>query len=101
MSDGKTTSVATPLSRDEVEETVVRIWTEILGELPENTRTHFFDFGGQSLAAMRVISRLRREWGEQLPTRLIFDHPVLADFAASAMAFLAGLGRVADPARRH
>jgi acyl carrier protein len=65
-----------------VESTVRRIWTEVLKATPDGPETHFFDFGGHSLSAMRVMSRLRREWDVKFPTRLIFDHPVLSDFTA-------------------
>lgn len=65
-----------------VEDAVLRIWTEVLKAAPDGPDTHFFDFGGHSLTAMRMISRVRRELSVTVPTRLIFDHPVLADFTA-------------------
>jgi acyl carrier protein len=64
--------------------TVHAVWIEVLEADGIAPATHFFDFGGHSIAAMRVMSRLRREWGVALPTRLIFDHPVLSDFTAAA-----------------
>ncbi len=70
------------MTDETVEATVVRIWAEVLKARVDRPETHFFDFGGHSIAAMRVITRLRREWDVVFPTRLIFDHPVLGDFTA-------------------
>ncbi len=67
---------------EDIDVTVLRIWTEVLKAAPDGPETHFFDFGGHSLAAMRAITRLRRELSVPVPTRLIFDHPVLSDFTA-------------------
>lgn len=93
MSERHESTGVVPLDRDEVEDQVTRVWKEILGQLPSGERTHFFDVGGQSLAAMRMINRLRQNWGVTVPMRLIFDHPVLADFATAATAVLAESAR--------
>jgi hypothetical protein len=68
------------IDSDTVTQTVRRIWVEVLKTLPEDQEPHFFDLGGHSLTAIRVMSRLRREWGVKLSTRLIFEHPGLTDF---------------------
>ncbi len=45
--------------RDPVEETLAGIWTEVLGVQPVSVRDDFFDLGGHSLSAARVLSRVR------------------------------------------
>ena len=60
-------------------------WAEILTADDIEPDTHFFDFGGHSVTAMRMMMRLRRELDTALPTRLIFDHPVLSDFTEATL----------------
>ncbi|MDQ2835879.1 MAG: phosphopantetheine-binding protein [Actinomycetota bacterium] len=68
--------------------TIHDVWAEVLEAETIEPQTHFFDAGGHSVAAMRVMIRLRREWDVALPTRLIFDQPVLADFTSATSAIL-------------
>jgi acyl carrier protein len=46
---------------------------------------HFFELGGQSLVATRVMSRIRRELDIDVPLRKIFQAPVFEDFVASVL----------------
>ncbi|HEU0054298.1 MAG TPA: amino acid adenylation domain-containing protein, partial [Longimicrobium sp.] len=60
---------------------VAAIWAELLGAERVGRRDHFFERGGHSLLAARVVSRVRQALGvEALPGDL-FDRPMLADFA--------------------
>src|SRR5690606_26860206 len=43
----------------------------------------FFAIGGHSFAATRAIGRLRQQLGRDIPLRLLFEHPVLADLATA------------------
>ncbi|HSK77547.1 MAG TPA: condensation domain-containing protein, partial [Thermoanaerobaculia bacterium] len=72
--------------RTPVEEVLAGIWTELLGVDRIGTAGHFFDLGGHSLVAMRVISRLRSVFGVELPLRVLFEAPTLADLAARVEA---------------
>ena len=38
-------------------------------------RANFFEYGGYSLAAVQLISRLAKELGVKIPLRALFDHP--------------------------
>lgn len=58
------------------------VWTEVLGRLPE-LEDDFFEMGGHSLAATRAIALIRARTGIRFPLRLLFEAPVLADFAAA------------------
>src|SRR4029078_3034940 len=42
-----------------------------------------FDFGGNSLLATRVISRVREAFGVTLPVRALFDRPTVASLGAA------------------
>ncbi|WIN00444.1 amino acid adenylation domain-containing protein [Actinoplanes oblitus] len=46
-------------------------------------RTHFFDIGGHSLSAMRVLARIREEFGVEVGLSELFDAPRLDAVAAA------------------
>ncbi|MFF3847788.1 amino acid adenylation domain-containing protein [Streptomyces sp. NPDC002328] len=79
--------------RTALERTVVHVWEEILGDGPVSVLDHFFERGGHSLKATRVVSRLRRLLGLDVPMRSLFQHPVAEDFARA----LASLGADEEP----
>jgi amino acid adenylation domain-containing protein len=64
-----------------VEEALAEIWSAVLGVEDVGRRDHFFDLGGHSLRAVRVISRVREGLGVEVPLEDLFERPVLADFA--------------------
>ncbi|NHR03870.1 amino acid adenylation domain-containing protein [Chromobacterium haemolyticum] len=72
---------APPRSRAESE--VARIWGEVLGAGSLGREQNFFEAGGHSLLATRVMSRLRAEFGVELPLRTLFEHPTVAEFAVA------------------
>ncbi|MFI5761879.1 amino acid adenylation domain-containing protein [Streptomyces sp. NPDC051563] len=74
--------------RTALERTVVEVWEEVLGEGPIGVRDHFFERGGHSLRATRVVSRLRALLELDIPVHLLFRHPVAEDLARA----LASLG---------
>ncbi|HEU0300401.1 MAG TPA: condensation domain-containing protein, partial [Longimicrobium sp.] len=65
----------------ETEAALAEVWAEVLGVARVGRRDHFFEAGGHSLAAMQVISRVRRALGAEVAQGDLFDRPVLADFA--------------------
>jgi amino acid adenylation domain-containing protein/non-ribosomal peptide synthase protein (TIGR01720 family) len=74
------------------EKVLASIWTELL-EVPDVRRDDsFFDLGGQSLLATRLVSRIRETWGVDARLRAVFDVPVLADLAALIGELAGGAG---------
>ena len=59
---------------------IAAVWAEVLGK-PVGPGDDFFKSGGNSLAAARVITRLRDRYHADLPIRWIFDAPRLDAFA--------------------
>jgi acyl carrier protein len=60
----------------------VAIWEQILGIEHIGIRDNFFSLGGHSLLATQVISRLRDEFGVEVPLQQIFETPTIADLAS-------------------
>jgi amino acid adenylation domain-containing protein len=63
------------------EEAVAAIWAELLGIERIGRGDDFFEMGGHSLLAVRVVSRVRQALGVEIQPRDLFERPVLADFA--------------------
>lgn len=78
------------------EQDLAGAWAEVLGIAPEriDRGAHFFELGGTSLAALRLLVRLNRA----VSLQDLGEHPVLADLAGLLDA-RAGQGRPAG--RRH
>jgi acyl carrier protein len=63
------------------EQELARIWVEIL-ELDSVSRDQdFFDIGGDSLTATKVVLLARRAWNVRFTVRVLLDSPVLKDLA--------------------
>ncbi len=67
--------------RTPLEETLVNLWQEVLSIRPISIHDNFFDLGGHSLMAVQVVSRLREVAAIELPLRLTFETPTIADLA--------------------
>jgi acyl carrier protein len=60
------TAAVTP-PRDKVEEQLAAIWTEVLGVAEVSVTCGFFELGGHSLLAARIVARIRRDFGVDVP----------------------------------
>ena len=76
---GGTTYVA-PMNK--TEEKLAAIWQELLGIERIGTADNFFERGGHSLLAMRLVSSIRRQLGMELPVKSLFLHPTIAQLAS-------------------
>jgi len=61
--------------RDEVEQKLTEIWTKVLGIDQVGIHDNFFDLGGHSLAATRVVSQVIKKFQLELPIQLLFQAP--------------------------
>jgi len=78
----RTTPVsATP--RNPTERLLAEIWSEVLGPGRIGIEDNFFVLGGNSLLAMRVLSRVRAGLEVELPLRTVFEHQTLTRLAAA------------------
>jgi amino acid adenylation domain-containing protein len=68
-------------ARSEVEEVLVGIWEEVLGEEEVGIEDDFFELGGHSLRAMQLVSRVRRAFEIELPLEKVFTSSTIAQLA--------------------
>ena len=72
--------------RTEMEETLSRIWADVLHVSRVGVYDNFLHLGGHSLLAAQVISRIQKIYGVHLSLRSFFDNPSLADLAEAIAA---------------
>ncbi|MDP9386818.1 MAG: alpha/beta fold hydrolase, partial [Actinomycetota bacterium] len=60
---------------------VAEVFAEVLGRPRVGVEESFFDLGGHSLAAMRLVSRLRAALGRRVSVADLFAHPTVAALA--------------------
>src|SRR5215204_2900561 len=66
---------------NELETKLVNIWQELLKIEKIGVHHNFFEIGGHSLHAMRLISAIRREIGTGIHIRDIFEFPTISQLA--------------------
>jgi amino acid adenylation domain-containing protein len=76
------TAADRPSLTGQFEPVIASIWQEVMPNGQVGPDSNFFDVGGQSLTATRVVTRVRRRYGIDLPLRELFRAPVLRDFSA-------------------
>ena len=74
-------AVAYSAPRSEIERLLAEIWAEVLAIGPVGIHDDFFDLGGHSLAATRVLSRVLQKLKLHLPVKALFDAPTVARMA--------------------
>lgn len=82
--DQKRPALSTPYARprNEIEESLVQIWGEVLEVLPIGIHDNFFDLGGHSLSASRVVSRVIMQFQLEIPLISLFQSPTVEDMAS-------------------
>jgi acyl transferase domain-containing protein len=61
------------------------MWTETLGVTAIADDDDYFDLGGNSLVAVRLVTQIRERYGVELGVAEIFDHPTLETLAAEVV----------------
>ncbi|MFQ6148626.1 phosphopantetheine-binding protein, partial [Streptomyces seoulensis] len=66
--------------RTPTEERIAAIWHDLLGK-DASTHDSFFELGGHSILAVRLVARLQQDFDLDLPMRVVFERPTIAQLA--------------------
>jgi amino acid adenylation domain-containing protein len=80
----RTASASVP-PRDETERRLQQLWTEVLDVPDIGIRDNFFDAGGHSLLAVRLMARIDRAFGRSLPLNALLDRAATIEAQAEAL----------------
>ncbi|WP_293118322.1 non-ribosomal peptide synthetase [Moorena sp. SIO4G3] len=72
--------------RTPTEEILASIWAEVLGLEEIGIYDNFFHLGGDSIQAIKLISRMRDTFSVELPLRCIFESPTIAEMSQHTSA---------------
>ncbi|MES2355414.1 MAG: amino acid adenylation domain-containing protein [Pseudomonadota bacterium] len=67
--------------RNAIERELAAIWEEVLEIKPIGIRDDFFDLGGQSFAAIRVVTRITQQFGRRLPLSVLLEERTIEALA--------------------
>ncbi|WP_275558063.1 thioester reductase domain-containing protein [Streptomyces sp. 5-6(2022)] len=90
--DGDSGCSLTPTERE-----VAAVWREVLGQRDIDPHEDFFEIGGHSLRAVRVLLRLRERLGVDLPVQAFFEAPTVSALAAVFDRARGGAAHASDP----
>ncbi|MEU2435399.1 amino acid adenylation domain-containing protein [Streptomyces rubradiris] len=71
-----------PTPADALEADLLDLFRSVLGRGGIGVHDGFFESGGHSLLAVRLVSRVRELTGRTLPLATLFEHPTVRDLAA-------------------
>lgn len=72
-------------SKNEIEETLLNIWQEVLNKKQIGINDNFFDAGGNSLKMFRLQHEIKKKFKIEIPMVLLFQHPTI-DYLARYLA---------------
>jgi hypothetical protein len=89
-----TNSHSLGFSPSAVEKHVESIWRDVLGHDGRPGAT-FFDLQGQSISAVRIVTRIEDELGIAVDVGILFEDPDLATFTRAVAALTASIEHAA------
>jgi len=66
---------------DDLEIQLTKIWENVLGKKPISVKDNFFDVGGHSLLAVRLLAQIEKTFGKNLPLATLFQAPTVEQLA--------------------
>jgi amino acid adenylation domain-containing protein len=70
------------LPQTQLQRAVAGLWAEVLGVGDIGLHDNFFDLGGHSLSATKLLARLQSELEIDLPARCLFESPTVVELSA-------------------
>ncbi len=83
--------------RNELERRIAAVWERLLGVEGLGIHDDFFELGGQSLLAVRLLSHLREELEAELPVEALFEAPTIARLSVRVAAAQGATGPTGPP----
>jgi acyl-coenzyme A synthetase/AMP-(fatty) acid ligase/acyl carrier protein len=81
-SDRPDVSAAFVEQRSPTEEGIAEIWQEALKVSKVGVHDDFFELGGKSLPAMRILMQIKRTFGVEVPVLAFFANPTIGELAS-------------------
>lgn len=81
--EGLTDGLDAVAPRNGTEKRLAAIWEEFFETRPIGVTANFFDLGGDSLLAVRVMARIHEVFGCALPLSTLFAHPTIEQLAGA------------------
>ncbi|HEU0079263.1 MAG TPA: phosphopantetheine-binding protein, partial [Longimicrobiaceae bacterium] len=72
--------------RTAVEEALAAVWAETLHVERVGVHDNFFELGGHSILATQLVVAVRSTLQAEVPVRVLFEHPTVAELAAAIVA---------------
>jgi amino acid adenylation domain-containing protein len=72
--------------RNRTEARLVALWKELLGAERVGTDEDFFEVGGHSLLAVRLVAEIEKQFGHELPVATLVRAPTIVQLAAILQA---------------
>ena len=69
------------LERSKIDQELASIWQEVLGVEVIDPEDDFFDLGGNSLTAMRIVSRIQDVFSLEMTASVLASASMFKDFA--------------------
>ncbi|HEY1171318.1 MAG TPA: amino acid adenylation domain-containing protein [Verrucomicrobiae bacterium] len=63
--------------RDQLERKMVKVWEDVLGVHPVGVQDNFFEMGGHSLLAVKLVSQVEKTFGNRVPVAEVFLRPTV------------------------
>ena len=70
--------------RDAVEANLCQAMAELLGRDEVGIEDDFFEQGGHSLLVIKLVARIRKQFGIEIAPGVVFDHPTVAELGADS-----------------
>ncbi|MGH9763717.1 MAG: thioesterase domain-containing protein, partial [Blastocatellia bacterium] len=78
---GKLSSPDYVAPRDALEEQLAQIWENVLQVSPIGATSNFFDLGGHSILAVRLMAQVQKRFGQELPLNSLIRASTIEDMA--------------------
>lgn len=69
--------------RDALEANLCQAMAELLGRDEIGIDDDFFELGGHSLLVIKLVARIRKQFGIEIAPGVVFDHPTVAELGAA------------------